>query len=111
MINYITEDNYNELFNYRLEKYFKYRFSHVLNNLDIDKIKDTIDIDNFYCNNISKVNKCFFVNNYNILNNSAVHTRNYGLYKSYNSMNTNTNPDKIINSLNTIHKFISDNKI
>jgi hypothetical protein len=40
MINIVNENNYSELFNHRIAKYFTYGFTIVLPRLDLDKIKN-----------------------------------------------------------------------
>ena len=90
MINIIDESKYSDLFDMRLQKYFTYGFSIVLPNLNIQKIKEIIDISDdkiFILNNnckfdVYKINEnIIIVNEFKILNSS--NKKDYGaLYES-----------------------------
>ena len=63
MINIIDEKRYNDLFSYRLVKYFKYGFSPVLIHLDFEKLNnDYLPIDKILCEIIKKVGNCMYIN-------------------------------------------------
>jgi len=62
MLNEIEEDNYNDIFSYRLAKYYNKGFCIGLDKLDIDKLPQKFTIDEFTCEIIKIDKKCIYIN-------------------------------------------------
>jgi hypothetical protein len=62
MLNEIEEDNYNDIFSYRLAKYYNKVFCIGLDKLDIDKLPQKFTIEEFTCEIIKIDKKCVYIN-------------------------------------------------
>lgn len=99
MINIIDEKRYDDLFSYRLAKYFKYGFSPVLIHLDFEKLNnDYLHIDKILCEIIKKVGNCMYINIGNNVSDLEYEESHKVMYKSCSN-----------DSLKAIFNFININ--